>query len=256
MWFLYLTRHHINTLRAGRQALTAPSFLSKALVLNSYALLIFYHWLYEMACFIMYLKFPFPALKQILTAVKDGWAAKASSWRNICTKWSTIFLAAHAPTPEKLHTALLKSMIELRGRTFAGKMQVVQRKNWRSISQLHDTASAPCSLWKAQRLQHSTAAIMIICSWLPEGKEQVHQTWSALNSQQNSITKWTFCLGLYAKVTGADTMKHGLQTMGRSVQKTLQTKTTTSSFKKQGNTEIFLLFRHKTAFVSWIAKNW
>lgn len=75
-----------------------------------------------------------------------------------------IFPAAHAPTPEKLHTALLKSMIELRGKTFAGKMQVAQRKNWRSISPLHDTASAPCSLWRAQRWQLSTAAMMIICS--------------------------------------------------------------------------------------------
>lgn len=75
-----------------------------------------------------------------------------------------IFPAAHAPTPEKLRTALLKSMIELRGKTFAGKMQVAQRKNWRSISPLHDTASAPCSLWRAQRWQLSTAAMMIICS--------------------------------------------------------------------------------------------
>lgn len=204
----------------------------------------------------MSLKFPFPALKQILIAAKDGWAAKASSWRNICTKWSMIFPAARAPTPGKLHIALLKSMIDWRGKTSAGKMQVVQRKNWRSINPLHDTASAPCSLWKAQRLQHSTAATMIICSWLPEGKGQARRTWSALNSQQNSITKSTFCLGLYAKVTGADTMKHGLRTMGRSAQKTLQMKTTTSNFKKQGNTEMFLLLRHKIAFVSWMPKNW
>lgn len=227
------------------------------MVLNSCALLIGYPWSHQLGCCLTYLKFPFPALKQILTAARGGWAARASSWRNTCTKWSTTCPAARAPTPEKLPTALLRSMIGSRGKTSAGRMRVAPRKSWRSTSPRPGTASAPCCPWKARRWQHSTAATMTTCSWSPGAKGQGPPTSSASSSQQSSITKWTSCLGSYAKGTGAATTKPGLPTMGRSAQKTRQMKTTTSSFKKQGNTEkVFLFFRRKIAFVSWMPKNW
>ena len=164
-----------------------------------------------------------------------GWAARASSSRSTCTRWSTTCPVAPAPTPRRWPTAQRTSSTASSARTSAGRTPAGPGRSWTSTNPQPGIASAPCCPWRAPRWLPSTAATATTCSSSPGAKGRARPTSSARSSRRSSTTKWTSCPGSSARATGAGITRPGPPTTDTGAPRAPPMRTTSSSFKRPGS---------------------